>query len=1211
MQVDAVSEPVVAGRTLVLPAVAFDGLLALDVETGAERWRFRTDGPLRFPAAIDGGLAYAACDDGRLYAVALETGALAWSFRGGPSDRKVLGNGRLISTWPARGAPVVKDGTVYFAAGIWPFMGIFLHALEAKTGRPIWVQDGEGSTYRQQPHNTDAFAGVAPQGPIAVHGDRLYVPGGRSVPAVFDRRTGKLIHYKHAENGRRGGADVAVAGDVYFAGGSAFDAATGLFVADYAREFVAGSDRFFYAGKRKDLLSAPPPVSTMRESLDRKGQPVKKIEWKTGTPESAETPPVQCLIRAGGRLYAGVEGGILVFEEGKRPRRLYELAIEGTPASLVAAAGRLFVTTREGLLLSFSASGGGVAHAADRLEPPARGGYEVVFAEGPAKELLGRIRSSPRHVIVFHPEADQVAELRRLLEAEGRYGTRAAVLQGAPPLAPYFAERVGVAVPTAERLRAAFPLLRPFGGRLDFPAGGVDRQALEDLLEEEGFDGAQLEGESAIVRAGALPGSADWTREHADAANTRVSRDRLVKAPLGLLWFGGPSNEGLLPRHGHGPQPQVLDGRLFLEGIDGMRAIDLYTGRLLWETPLPGLGDFYNNTAHQPGANSTGSNYVSTREGIYVAWKDRCVRLDPATGAITKEYRLPGGGAWGAVAVAGELLIGGADPLQDIVVARSTEGGFDDPAAGEKDKEPDKERASLAKLLLKFRGDNDSYSSSRKLVAFERDSGRPAWTAEAKRGFRHNSICIGGGRLFVIDRLSGPQAERLKKKGQLTIPGPNLVAIDLRNGKELYRVTDGVFGTFLSYSEELDLLVESGRVARDALIDEPKGMLARRGSDGVPQWERKNYSGPAMIHGETILMVDKACDLRTGAPRGRIHPLTLEPSEWTWTRTYGCNTPMASEHLLTFRSGAAGFFDLALDGGTGNLGGFRSGCTNNLVVAGGVLCAPDYTRTCLCSYQNQTSIALVPMPENELWTYFGSTEVKGMIRRLGLNFGAPGDRRAEDGTLWLEFPASAGKSPSVSVSVSGDRLSYFRRHASVASGRGHPWVAASGVIGVREVVVQLAKEAKEDLDRRVRLTFVEPEGLGPGARVFDVEIQGETAFEGVDPAAEGAGPWRAVVREASGICAGKDLRIRFRARSGRPVLCGLEILPNDQAPLLKAGPPPEALTVPETRRSGSADPDAEPPVFRWPAGVEPFLWIVLGGMLFFALVLRVLPGRAR
>ena len=62
--------------------------------------------------------------------------------------------------------------------------------------------------------------------------------------------------------------------------------------------------------------------------------------------------------------------------------------------------------------------------------------------------------------------------------------------------------------------------------------------------------------------------------------------------------------------------------------------------------------------------------------------------------------------------------------------------------------------------------------------------------------------------------------------------------------------------------------------------------------------------------------------------------------------------------------------DLLNDGGTGNFGGFRSSCTNNLIVAGGLLNVPDYTRNCTCSYQNQCSLALVPMADVEVWTRF-------------------------------------------------------------------------------------------------------------------------------------------------------------------------------------------------------------------------------------------------
>ena len=68
-------------------------------------------------------------------------------------------------------------------------------------------------------------------------------------------------------------------------------------------------------------------------------------------------------------------------------------------------------------------------------------------------------------------------------------------------------------------------------------------------------------------------------------------------------------------------------------------------------------------------------------------------------------------------------------------------------------------------------------------------------------------------------------------------------------------------------------------------------------------------------------------------------------------------------------------------------------------MAGGLINAPDYTRTCTCSYQNQTSLALVNMPDVEVWTYPAMKKPAGPVRRLGLNLGAPGDRRAEDGTL--------------------------------------------------------------------------------------------------------------------------------------------------------------------------------------------------------------------
>ena len=61
----------------------------------------------------------------------------------------------------------------------------------------------------------------------------------------------------------------------------------------------------------------------------------------------------------------------------------------------------------------------------------------------------------------------------------------------------------------------------------------------------------------------------------------------MVRAPLGLLWFGGPNHRDVLPRHGHGPPEQVIGGRLFIEGIKVLSARDVYTGRTLWRKELP------------------------------------------------------------------------------------------------------------------------------------------------------------------------------------------------------------------------------------------------------------------------------------------------------------------------------------------------------------------------------------------------------------------------------------------------------------------------------------------------------------------------------------------------------------------------------------------------------------------------------------------------
>jgi outer membrane protein assembly factor BamB len=683
----------------------------------------------------------------------------------------------------------------------------------------------------------------------------------------------------------------------------------------------------------------------------------------------------------------------------------------------------------------------------------------------------------------------------------------------------------------ADDLPILYRSLHPYHGKAYFKSNAT-------FPPEFSAKGATLSTMGAMMclrRSGGLEGGGNWTHENADASNTRVSADTLVKAPLGILWFGGSSNEGMLPRHGHGPQPQVVDGRAIIEGIDKLRAMDIYTGSVLWEKAIAGVGSYFNNTAHQAGANGTGSNFVSLSDGIYVAMDRVCLRLDPANGEEIERFELPTDlleGAdcvWGYLNVEGDYLIGGWAPRSHAPVA----------AAKTQDKvDPDEEPESTAKRLPPS---NPRTVGSVGLFVMDRRSGKILWSVNAKKLFRHNAICAGGGRLYAID--TNPVPALWERDKPVPTPFGELRVFDLASGEKLWKTSNNVSGTWLSYSREYDVLVEAGRKARDTLRDEPKGMRAYKGGSGEVLWHDRDALGPAMIRGNMVLKESSAVDLITGRPLVQSDPITGVLHEWTWSRQYGCNTPIASQNLLTFRSGAAGYYDLARLGGTGNFGGFRSSCTNNLIVAGGLLVAPDYTRTCTCSYQMQTSLALYSDSEAEMWTFTGANaDAEQHVERIGVNLGAPGDRMDEKGTLWLEYPSVGGKSPGVKVAAAGEKMEFFRRHASVVSGE-MPWVTASGARNIKSLKVTLGPDGVEWRPYTVRLYFAQPGPAKAGENVFDVMINGVRMEKGLDVVASAGGADRSMMKEYPGIEAGSEMVIELKAKKGGTVLCGVEILP--------------------------------------------------------------------
>ncbi|NQT83420.1 PQQ-binding-like beta-propeller repeat protein [bacterium] len=490
-----------AGGRVYFGSSADDKVYALSATTGEEIWSFYTGGPVRLAPTIWNDRVFVGSDDGFVRCLRADTGDLIWKKRGGPSDERLLGNGRMISRWPIRTDVLVDDGIVYFGAGVFPHENVYLLAVRADNGKTVWRNDtiSEGQAYRNE---------LSPQGYLLAAATRLFVPSGRALPVAFDKLTGRMMFSPNygwrgeQAGGVIGGTYALLADNQIYTGTQehllALDQETGktgfawfpgrrlTIAGDMAymatgREILA-LDRVAYAQASRRRNSLEYRIKTLRSQLNRaKGEQRKRLKQQLERVEAELTQHRRQSIRPGIKWHevsscdaelvvsknlvlAGGQDEVNAFNRVNGDR-VWEAKVEGKARGLAIADGHLYVSTDNGRIYCFASGQAGddetrvvrqtktpvvAPYPEDELtliyeaaaeaiitESGVTKGYCLVLGAERGRLALELARRTDLHIIGIEPDPSKVHAARSALDAAGVYGGRVVVDQGDLSALPY------------------------------------------------------------------------------------------------------------------------------------------------------------------------------------------------------------------------------------------------------------------------------------------------------------------------------------------------------------------------------------------------------------------------------------------------------------------------------------------------------------------------------------------------------------------------------------------------------------------------------------------------------------------------------------------------------------------------------------------------------------------------------------------------------
>eukprot|EP00913_Durusdinium_trenchii_P008960 g8426.t1 len=530
-----------------------------------------------------------------------------------------------------------------------------------------------------------------------------------------------------------------------------------------------------------------------------------------------------------------------------------------------------------------------------RALSPHRRGMCLVLGAGNGAKIWELICSTRFHLVVVETDRRQATRVRNRLTRAGVYGSRVTVHHVSDdrtlPFCGAFAN--WIVVPTEKTGKAIDAgldewsrQLRPNGGTALFrvahespPLSAATKQRLGKL----NITGKRIRrGDQSwlVLTRGQIEGGGEWSHLYGRPDNSAFGGESLGGAKsisdLRVQWIGRPGPRAQADRNGRKPSPLSKNGRLFMQGLHRLIAIDAYNGTILWSLEIPTLERF-----NMP---RDSSNWCVDDDAVFVAIKDRCFQIDAETGQVARIQRvLPGSVKdwkydWSYIARVGESLIGSGVKKGTAWTnfwGKAGDGWYD---------------AATGPVTDKVCSEN--------LFAVDPKNGQTRWSYS--HGVVLNStITAANGRIsFVECRNPKVLASVSRRVGMPELwKDQFLVALDSKTGSKIWekplKTSAGVTAFWMAAGKDRLVITASGTKNYDVYAyDSATGQRAwhqRFSWPGGKSDHGKALSRPAIV-GEKLIVRPKMFHLKTGVAMAGSVPHG------------GCGTYAATTRALIYRN---------------------------------------------------------------------------------------------------------------------------------------------------------------------------------------------------------------------------------------------------------------------------------------------------------------------